>query len=200
MLAFILLPLDSAVALYTVLFMILVLSGIGLPVPEEITLLLGGYLAYLEFIKFWPAVYVLIAGIILGDMLGYFFGRFTGNKLSAIVKYFRMTAPLLDKTEFYFKKHGEKIVIFSRPLVGVRVIVPMLAGHFKMNLTKFLLYDFIAAVPWAFFLTSLSYYLGSGLDLITEIKEIKHVIFVLIGVAVLFYAAIKFINNNPPRE
>ncbi|KKU04614.1 MAG: DedA family membrane protein, partial [Candidatus Giovannonibacteria bacterium GW2011_GWA2_45_21] len=58
--AFIWIPLESETALYTVLFLILIISGFGVPIPEEATLLVGGYLAYLGFIDFWPTVYLLI--------------------------------------------------------------------------------------------------------------------------------------------
>lgn len=187
-LAFLLLPLDSKTALYIALFGILIFSGLGLPVPEEITLLLGGYLAYLGFIKFWPTVYILIAGIIVADIFGYFLGRCAGEWISSKFLRFRAAALLHDKAEWYFKRHGEKLVLFSRPLIGVRVAVPMLAGHFRMNFVKFLLFDSMAAIPWTFILVSLSYYLGSGLDLITEIREIKHLIFILIWALIVIYA------------
>ena len=71
-----------------------------------------------------------------------------------------------------------------------------MAGHFRMNFLKFLAYDILAAVPWSFFLISLSYYLGSGLSLITEIKEIKHTIFISLGIAIIVYAAIKFNKSS----
>lgn len=197
MLAFIFLPLDSELALYAVLFLVLILSGVGLPVPEEATLLFGGYLAYLEFIDFWPVVYVSILGIIFADAFGYFLGRFWGE---GIRRFFlgRWKGPnkALEKAKKYFDRHGEKVVIFSRPLLGVRVAVPILAGHFRMNFIKFLIYDTLAAIPWSFFLVSLSYYLGSSLNLITEVKEIKHTIFILLGIAIIVYAAIKFNKNN----
>ncbi len=196
--AFIFLPLDSATALYAALFLILILSGLGLPVPEEITLLFGGYLAYLEFIHFWPTVYVLILGIVVADAAGYFLGRFAGDWVSQRISRIRHLSLLLEKAKFYFEKHGEKVVLFSRPLIGVRVAVPILAGHFKMNFVKFLLFDTMAAIPWTFFLVSISYYLGSGLDLVTGIKEVKHFIFILIWSAIVVYA-VRLVRKISPH-
>lgn len=198
-LAFIFLPLDSVTALYSALFLILILSGLGLPVPEEITLLFGGYLAYLEFVSFWPTVYVLILGILIADAAGYILGRFAGEWISK--KFIRggIFANLLEKARGYFEKHGEKIVLFSRPLVGVRVAVPMLAGHFKMNFFKFLVFDTLVAIPWTFLLVSVSYYLGSGLSLITEVKEIKHIMFGIF-IALVAVLAVRFIRKMPTRE
>ncbi len=197
MLALLLLPIDSPVALALGLFLLLVFSAVGLPLPEEITLLLGGYLAYLEFLDYGTAVTALLAGIIVGDMVGYLLGRTAGKWIiEHILSHSRHALKILEKAKDYFDRHGEKVVFFSRPLIGVRVAVPMLAGHFHMNFAKFFLYDTIAAIPWTFFLVTLSYYLGSGLDLIVEAKEIKHAVFVTLGIVILLYACIRIIKNS----
>lgn len=194
---FLLLPLENIQFLYAVIFSILVLSSFGLPVPEEVTLLFGGYLAYLEFVDFWTIIYVSTLGIIAADIVGYFLGRFWGDGIRLFfLRHWSWPNKILEKAKKYFDKHGEKVVIFSRPLLGARVAVPILAGHFKMNFVKFIFYDILAAIPWSFFLISLSYYLGSSLNLITEVKEIKHTIFILLGIAIIVYAAIKFNKNN----
>lgn len=174
----------------------MILGGVGLPMPEEAVLLLGGYLTYLEFIDFWPAILVLIVGIILGDSAAYFLGRFIGNKFLPKITRFRQVAALFEKTGNYFDKYGDKIVLFSRPLVGVRSAILLLAGHHRVNFAKFLFFDIIATIPWTFLFIFLSHYLGTGLDLVTEIKEIKHTIYILLGGAIIFYAAFKFIRSN----
>ena len=197
-LAFILLPLDSANALYAVLFLILLSSGLGLPVPEEITLVVGGYLSYLGFLSFWPTIYLLITGIVVADLMGYLVGRWGGEWAAQKIGGWRLTSVLLKKAEWYFSRHGEKMVIFSRPLVGIRVAVPILAGHFRMNFAKFLIFDVLTAIPWTIFLVSLSYYLGSGLDLITDVREIKHGVFIGLGVVILVLAGVKFLRALPP--
>jgi membrane protein DedA with SNARE-associated domain len=197
-LAFILLPLDSEIALEITLFIIMTLSGIGLPVPEEATLILGGYLAYLGFLRYWPTVYILIAGILAADLLGYGLGRFAGEWVSKKISRSYTASLLLERAEYYFRKHGEKMILFSRPLIGIRVLMPILAGHFKINIAKFLLYDLLAAIPWTFGIVTLSYYLGSGLDLITEVKEIKHVVLMGAWLAVVIYT-VRIIRKNKQR-
>ena len=191
-----LLPIDSKLGLYGVLLGFMILSGAGLPIPEEVTLLLGGYLAYLEFIDFWPAILVLIIGIILGDSVAYFLGRFIGGWFLPKILRFRPVAVLFAKTERYFDKYGDKIVLFSRPLVGVRSAVLLLAGYHRVNFAKFLFFDIITTIPWTFFLVFLSYYLGTGLDLLTEVSEVKHTVFILLGIAIIFYAAVRFIRSD----
>lgn len=199
MFALILLPLNSRFALYLVLFGILIFSGLGLPVPEEATLILGGYLAYLQFIDFWGAFWVLSFGIVAADLMGYFLGRFAGDWVYGKVSHMRAASILFDSAKVYFEKHGEKMVLFTRPLVSLRVAIPIFAGHFRMNLVKFIIYDILGAIPWTFFLLYLSYYLGSGLELITEVREIKHIMFGII-ISLVVVIAVRLIRRTPAQE
>ena len=183
------LPLDHESLIYLTFFLVLILSGLGLPVPEEVTLLLGGYLAYLEFVRFWPTVYILIAGIMAADLMGYLLGRFAGDWVERRISSSKIASLLLDRAKYYFEKHGEKVILLSRPLIGVRVLVPILAGHFKMNVVRFFLYDMLAAIPWTLFFVSLSYHFGSGIDLIIKVRGIKYLILITIVAAIIIYAA-----------
>lgn len=196
LIASILLPIDSKLGLYGVLFVLMVLGGVGLPMPEEVVLLLGGYLTYLEFIDFWPTIVVLIIGIILGDSAAYCLGRFIGDKFLPKITRFRPVAALFAKTGKYFDNYGDKIILLSRPLIGVRSAFLLMAGYHRVNFAKFLFFDIIATIPWTFLFVFLSHYLGTGLDLVTEVKEVKHAIYLLLGGAIIFYAAVRFIRNE----
>lgn len=187
---------DSVTALYALFIGVLILSGVFLPVPEEATLIFGGYLAYSGVVELWPIIYVLTAGIVLADIAGYCFGRFGGDWIAEkIFSRFNLTKLVLDRTMHYFERFGAGVVIFTRPFLGIRVAVPILAGHARMNFAKFIFCDMLGAIPWTFFLVFLSYSVGSGLDLLTEIKEIKHAIYIILGIGIAVYASIK-INSG----
>ena len=192
--AFVLFPLDSPSALSLMLFLVLVLSGLGLPVPEEVTLIFGGYLAYLEFIDFWTAVYVLIAGIIAADIVGFLLGRYA---MTFILRWMLRWSPLtrvFQKAETLFERYGDKIVVFSRPLAGVRVAVPIFAGYTGMRFWKFLALDLIAAIPWTLLLVSLSYYLGPSFDLLRGLRDMKYAILLTLALAAAGYVAVRLVK------
>lgn len=193
LLTLILFPLNSPVALYGVLFIVLVLSAIGLPIPEEAVLVLGGYLAYLEFIDVRIVIGVLAAGIIAADISGYMMGRFAGHWLyDNIFSRISMTRKFTEKGQRAFGHFGEKVVILSRPMLGVRVAVPLLAGHFQMNLWKFVAYDITATLPWTIFVVSASYYLGSGFSLIfNAMHRVRHIIFIVLLVSIAAYILVR---------
>lgn len=190
-------PFTSLWSLYAALFSVLVLSGIGLPVPEEVTLFFGGYLAYLGILEFWTTVYVLIAGIVAADLVGYLLGRFGTPWLwEKTFKRWRRADALLEKARRYFARHGEKVVFLSRPLLGVRVAVPILAGHFKMRPLKFALFDLCAAVPWTVLLVGASYYLGSGIELIIGVREVRRVVLAGAVLAIIIYGAARWMRRR----
>ncbi len=199
LLAFIFSNFDSSLTPYGALFMALMLSGIGFPVPEEVTTLFGGYLAYLGVIDFRIALFVLVAGNFCGDMLGYFAGKFFGAALlEKIPRQFQHIAHLFEKGKNYFDKYGDSIVFFTRPLMGIRFVIPILAGHFRMRMAKFIFLDSLAMVPWTMFLASLSYYLGSSINLITKVREIHHAVFAAIALTIFLYALLQFIKDDAP--
>lgn len=200
MFAFIFLPLESELGLYILMFSVLFISGIGLPIPEEITLVLGGYLAYLEFIDFKTTLAVLLAGTLGADVIGYLIGRYAGDWVSGILSRFRVCAALLAKVKNWFDKYGEGVVILSRPFMGARVLVPMFAGHFRMNFIKFMLLDIFGAIPWTILLVSLSYYLGMRLDLLTEIRAVKHFVYAVLVFIIAAAALRKFIKQQDQKS
>ena len=194
-------PIYSPVAPYLILFVILIISGLGLPVPEEATLILGGYLAYLGFLDYCAILYVLIAGIIAADLVGYVLGRFAGDFV--FVRLFHRSAylrHLLERGRHYADTHGEKVVILSRIFVGVRVAVPILMGHFRMNAAKFILYDLLATVPWTIAIVSLSYYLGSGFTLILQAGILRRILFIVFGAGIVAFFAVHYLRHKKMRE
>lgn len=198
LLSLILLPLDYPSVLLMLLFFILMISGVGLVIlPEEVILLLGGYLAYLEFIPFSATVAVLTIGILAADMSGYWVGRRYGGWIEKhVVQRWRFAAVIFEKVITLFQKHGEKMVLFSRPLFIVRVAIPMFAGHTRMDFKKFLLYDAVVSIPWAVLLVSGSYYLSATLDVFAEARAIKHAVVIVLVLGFISYLAVRLIRSN----
>lgn len=183
--------------IHALLFFILLFSGIGIGLlPEDVTLLLGGYLAYLGLIGFLPALVVLAIGILAADITGYLAGRLFGVWIEEhIVARWRFMADMVEKVKKLFEKHGEKVVMISRPLFAVRVAIPIFAGRTRMDFRKFILYNALVSIPWTVLLVSVSYYLSATLDVFAEARQIKHYIFLGIILAAVAYTALRLIKS-----
>lgn len=168
-----------------------------MPIPEEVTVLFGGYLAHSGILDLRTTLYVLILGNILSDMCGYCLGRFSGHWFyEKVLRHFHVTNLLLSKGEQYFSRYGETIVFFSRPFMGVRFVIPILAGHYKMKFSKFLFFNALITIPWTALIVLVSYSLGTGLAWISETEEIRHTIMAVVGLAILLYAALHYIREE----
>lgn len=195
-LIFILNLLDHPVFVHAILFLILLLSGVGLGIlPEDVVLVFGGYLAYLEFIRLPAALIVLTAGILGADVVGYWVGLRYGTWIEEhIVARWGFVRRMVESARQMFVRHGEKMVMFSRPFFAVRVAVPIFAGHTRMNFRKFFLYDAMVSVPWTAAIVSASYYLSATLDVFAEARAIKHFVFLGIMLAAVAYAALRLVK------
>ncbi len=187
-------------ALYAIIFAALMLAGIGLPVPDEVTLIFGGYLASLGLAGLWTTLAVAIAGILAADTAGYLTGRYAGHLLARLMARSRHANAAYEKAAGLFAKYGDKIVALSRPLFGIRVAVPIFAGHARMPFKKFLALDALAAVPWAVFFVVMSYELGTSFDFFTDLRRIKHFFFLTLGLAIVLFAGVRFIKSTVPPQ
>lgn len=179
--------------IYAGLFLILFLGGLGLPIPEEITLLVGGILVNLGIIRLYPTLAVLYGGAIMGDLVLYSIGRKWGHGIIThrqLRKIFSESR--LEWVREFFKKHGNKTVFIARFFTGFRVATFLVAGTLEMKPGSFLFFDALAALIIVPLLVSLGYYFGANmnwlLDLFTEIDFLIKLAFVLaVVIAVSYY-------------
>jgi len=195
------LPIDNPASLYAMLFGFIFISAFGLPIPEEIVLLLAGYLSYLGFTDFFTTVIIMSASIVVADLAGYMIGRYTGDFIyDTILGHFEFTRALLQKGKKYMDRFGEKVVLITRPISGLRFVVPIMMGHFRMNAKRFVIYDIIAAIPYTLILISLSYYFGSVVTLIADVQFIKKIILWLIIGMVAIFLVKRYIKRRRARR
>src|SRR5579883_1730621 len=67
---------------YIAAFSMLLACGLGLPMPEDVTLFLMGFAAYRGIVDFKISVAVCLFGVLFGDSLIYGIGRRFGVRLT----------------------------------------------------------------------------------------------------------------------
>jgi membrane protein DedA with SNARE-associated domain len=132
---------------YAAMFGVLFLCGLGLPMPEEVTLIASGLAVGWEKANFWLASVSCVAGILSGDAFIFFMGRYHGRRfLASKPMRWLLTESRQSKIGSLFAKHGNKAVFFARFLPGVRIGVYAYAGQHGMGWFRFLLLDLMGAV------------------------------------------------------
>ncbi|MCA1686957.1 MAG: DedA family protein [Planctomycetia bacterium] len=131
---------------YVGIALILVLGGLGLPVPEEAPIILAAILSR-GGKMWWPlAITSCLTGVLLGDFIVYFLGYFYGEKvLSLPLTRKFLTRAREAQIQGYFHRHGVKILILGRFAVGFRTAAYLTAGILKLPTLKLFLTDLFAA-------------------------------------------------------
>ena len=131
---------------YLGITLILILGGLGLPIPEEAPIILAAVLSKNDQLQ-WPlALASCLVGVLLGDMVVYFLGFVYGEKvLSLPVTRRLLTRAREAQIKGYFHRHGFKILIFGRFAVGFRTAAYLTAGILKLPVLKLFLTDLVAA-------------------------------------------------------
>lgn len=102
----------------------------------------------------------LIAAAIIGNIVGYWFGRRVGPALFKRDDTLIFKKRYVEITDSFYKRHGGKTLILGRFLPIIRTFAPILAGVIKVDFTRFMIYNIIGAAAWVTSLALAGYYLG----------------------------------------
>lgn len=155
----------SSTAVYLALIGILLLCGLGLPIPEDISLISAGYLAYVGLVNVHTAFVVCLIAVLTGDIIAFGLGHFFGSKLLATrwaQKHFSQRKQL--RVRAYFRKFGSKVIFVARFLPGVRFSIFFSAGCMHLRPSVFFVYDSLAALLSVPALVYLAWIFGEHID------------------------------------
>jgi len=179
---------------YLTIFGVLVACGLGVPLPEDVSLILGGYLAHIGAARLPVMMAVGFVGILIGDSFIFSAGRRVGSNVGRrgglIARV--VTPEKRKKVEGLFERHGQKIVMIARFMPGVRAVTYFTAGSAGMRYLRFILWDSLAAMASAPVFVFLGYYFGDELEMvIRRIKDGQLVVVGAIAAAAIAYFLIR---------
>jgi membrane protein DedA with SNARE-associated domain len=171
---------------YLGIVVFLTLTGIGLPVPEEVPLVAAGVASRLGQLRWYYALPACMVGALLGDSLMYAIGRFFGDKVLKEHPWWSgfLTEERERKIEELLKKHGIKAFFVARFLVGLRSPFYLTAGMLRVKYRWFLLADFICATVVISAVFGLAYLFGESIERLIHTAERGLTLLVLAGGAV----------------
>jgi membrane protein DedA with SNARE-associated domain len=181
----------TASFIYLFIFLGLFAGGLGAPIPEDLLLLLGGFLSWAGYTNLYITIAISIAGALVGDYIVFYIGRKWGSNILNHPRFRRwLTQRRLSKIHDYFDNYGGKTVFFARFFAGFRMAVYLVAGAIRMNAQKFVLTDLCGAVLSVPIVTLLGYFLSSKIDaLFRTIHGARIAAAVALALAVLGFLA-----------
>jgi membrane protein DedA with SNARE-associated domain len=152
---------------YLIIFLGVMLEGVGVPLPGETVLITAGALAHRGSLTLWEAMVMGSLGAIMGGQAGYCVGRFGGRPFALRWgRYALITPERLGRAERFFEQHGGRAVFSARFITGLRVFGALVAGMSRMSWGKFTFYSVLGGVVWATAAVGLGYFLWASIGLV----------------------------------
>ncbi len=156
---------------------------VGFFLPGDSLLFTVGLLSatgHLANTSIFELLTVLIAAAIVGDQVGYLFGRKVGPALFKREESFLFKPKYIEQTRAFYDRHGGKTIVLGRFVPIVRTFAPIIAGVAKFDYRTFVIYNVVGGVVWVLSMTLAGYFLGV---LFPGIK--KYVEFIVVGIILL---------------
>jgi membrane protein DedA with SNARE-associated domain len=184
------------------LFALLLLGGIGLPFPEDATLMLSGLLISHDVLRAVPALITVYAGVLIADVLLFQIGRRYGRGIVTHRRFRRLLPPdRLSRLEVRFQRNGFLFVLLGRHLAGFRAQIFLAAGVLRMPFAVFLLADALSALASVGVMVGIGYAGGNSLDeLRKDVTRIEHLAVVTIAAAVLVLLMRRYFRRGAPKD
>lgn len=155
----------------------------GFFLPGDSLLFVAGLLADTEYLGIHVSLLIilLIIAAVSGSFVGYLTGKWAGFYLLNRKDSFFFKKKYMDVTQAFYQKHGMMAFILGRFLPVVRTFVTILAGMAKIDLAKFLIFNFLGATIWIMTMVLSGHYLGRIFPNITSYLELIVVGMILVS-------------------
>jgi membrane protein DedA with SNARE-associated domain len=185
---------------YLACFGMMLLSAVGFPLPEEVTLLSVGLLAFMgmhpqRFPPPYPdaavvnvhiAASVAFFSVLFSDTLIFLIGRKYGRRLLEKPSIQKFVPPAaLEKVEIWISKYGAYAAFAFRFTPGLRFPGHLACGFLKFPMWKFISVDAFAAaisVPTQIYLLAIY-----GDPILEKLREFKLIFFSLLGLVLIYF-------------
>jgi membrane protein DedA with SNARE-associated domain len=182
---------------YSAITVALAIECAGLLIPGETIFFLSAvYASTTHHLNIFAVVIAAIAGAIIGNFIGFALGRLIGAPL--LTRYgwrIGLTHKRMALGRYLFRKHGGKVVFFSRFVTGLRSFNALLAGASEMPFRNFVSWTIIGGVAWPVAHGTFAYLLGNTASRLSGRLQIVLGLLV-IAVVVL---VLRFVKRNECR-
>jgi membrane protein DedA with SNARE-associated domain len=166
---------------------VLIVAGLGLPIPEDIALLAAGVLVQQKLVSYPEALIWCAIGVFIGDTTIFLMARRLGpSALQRRPLKWVLTPQRREKVEDMFARYGNVIVFMGRHMAGLRAPIFAMAGLHNMPISRFWLWDGLGLCVSAPLVIGIGWWLADNLDMAKHLLgrvEIVIVAVLLAGVA-----------------
>lgn len=133
---------------------------------------------------------VLWIAAVVGDQVGYLFGRRVGPSLFDRPDSRLFRRDHVTKAHAFFEHHGAKTIVLARFVPIVRTFAPIVAGVSGMKYRTFVMFNVLGGLLWAVGVTVAGYFLGQ-IDVVKNNIEIAVPLLVLLSVSPMIIEVVR---------
>ncbi len=183
---------------YIGLFVVLLVASLGVPIPEEVPIIAAAVLSHEGLARWWIALPVCILGVLSGDVVLYWSGRYWGERLLN----WRVVRLVLNRErenrfKAAYRRHAGKTIVTVRHVMGLRAAAFLTAGIAHVPFWKFLAADGVAAalgVPVGF---GLVYFFTDQLEeVMTDVHRVQRWLGLLVVVVIVTALGVNIWRRN----
>jgi membrane-associated protein len=194
--------------IYLLLFVVFAETGlfIGFFLPGDSLLFTAGLFCATGILQIHPLLLVvlIIISAVLGNMVGYSFGKKVGVLLFKRKSGFLFRQDHLIAANAFYIKYGKKTIILSRFLPIVRTFAPIIGGIVELEYYKFFIYSLVGAILWVSSLVLAGYFMGEYIPETQDYLEYIVIFLIVITSIPFVYNYIKKKaenrNNHPAQK
>ena len=172
-------------------FLLLAAGGVGLPLPEDVTLIGAGVLAHQAVFRLGDVIAVGFFGVVCADWLVYLAGRRYGRGILDRPTLARLVgASRLDTVRSAVERRGARAVFAARFLLGLRLATFFAAGAFHVPATRFALAEAAASAIFVPATVTLGFLFSDRAErVLRDVGRVEHWLVLLGLVALAIYLA-----------
>ena len=173
---------------YWVVMLFVGVESIGIPFPGETMLLAAAiYAGTTQELDISLVIAAASAGAVIGDNIGYWFGREFGYELLLrFGRYIHFDQRKMKLGMYLFQKHGGKVVFFGRFVAILRTYSAFLAGTTRMHWLKFLAFNAAGGIVWAGLFCFAYYAFGKTLERLQTPADVALIAIAVAGLVLTF--------------
>lgn len=174
---------------YLALFFLLWLGIVGMPIPDEVVVMSGGFMAALGILHPLPAFFITYAGVVSGLSIGYVLGKVIGIPSLKYLERKKDMSKYTNQANRLVERFGSYSLVLGYFFPVIRHIVPYLVGMAKMSYSKYALLSYSTGFVWTLFYFMIGRYFGNNINTIAnflaEYKLVLIAIFLLGGISLM---------------
>ncbi len=169
------------------LFIIFAETGLffGFFLPGDSLLFVAGLMCGTPIfdVNIYMLVSTLIVAGILGNFVGYYFGKKTGPMLFRRDDSFFFKKKHVNAAKEFYNRYGGTAIVLGRFIPIIRTFVPIMAGVVNLDFKKFVWFNIIGCIAWILSMVLSGYFLGRAFPALQH--NLEYIVITIILVSMI---------------